>query len=112
MCPLDPNHPLYFAYRSENILALELDMPERLTCDITPGSGPDPRAQAAIDQAFWDDGHILLLAPPSGIQQQLHLVGQDISSYTMHQRTGSPMGGHPHRPGSARRQAGSAVQLR
>ena len=99
--------------RSENILALELDMPERVTFDIIQGSGPDPRAQAAIDQAFWEDGHILLLGPVGGVQQQLHLVGQDMSSYAMQQRAASPGGGHLQRPGSAsRRQTGPAIQLR
>lgn len=65
-----PSPPLS---RTDNILALELDMPERLTHDLGP-DGPDPRAQAAIDAAFWDDGYVLLMGPPGGPQQALHLV--------------------------------------
>lgn len=111
---------LMLVCRSENILALELDMPERVTYDILPGQGPDPRAQQAIDQAFWEDGHILLLAPPGGVQQQLHLAGPDMNSFVMQQKAASPVpghqqrpsSGHPQRPGSARRQSGQGMQLR
>jgi len=91
--------------RSDNILALELDLPERVTFDMLPdGQGPDPRVQAAIDSAFWDDGHVLLLGPPGSPQQQLHLVGPDMSGYSA-----SPK---QQRPGSAnRRYAGSATAV-
>ena len=90
-------------FRSDNILALELDLPERVTFDMLPdGQGPDPRVQAAIDSAFWEDGHILLLGPPGSPQQQLHLVGQDMSGFAMSQKQ--------QRPGSAaRRHTGAAA---
>lgn len=69
------NHALLHN-RDENILALELDVPERSTYDIGP-SGPDSRAQIAINAALWQDGLVLLLAPAggsSGIAQPLHLT--------------------------------------
>jgi hypothetical protein len=53
--------------------------------------------QAAIDSAFWEDGHILLAGPPGSPQQQLHLVGQDMSGYAMsprQQRPGTPSRRH------------------
>ncbi|WIA12242.1 hypothetical protein OEZ85_012308 [Tetradesmus obliquus] len=92
-------------FRSENILALELDMPERVTFDVLQETGaPDPRAQAAIDAAFWEDGHILLLGPPGSPQQQLHLVGPEgVGGYAMQQqqqRQGVG-GGAQQRPGSS-----------
>lgn len=92
--------------RSDNILALELDLPERVTFDMLPdGQGPDPRVQAAIDSAFWEEGHILLLGPPGSPQQQLHLVGQDMSGYAV-----SPKQQPSQRPGSAsRRHTGQAA---
>ncbi|GFH07226.1 kinesin-like protein, partial [Haematococcus lacustris] len=47
-------------FKSENILNLELDMPERTTYDYT-GPGVDPRVQAAINAAFADDGELLFV---------------------------------------------------
>lgn len=91
--------------RSDNILALELDLPERVTFDMLPdGQGPDPRVQAAIDSAFWEDGHILLMGRPGSPQQQLHLLGQDMGGYAV------PSPKQQLRPGSAgqRRTAGQA----
>jgi len=45
-------------FKSENILALELDMPERTTYDYgTPGF--DDRVQAALNAAFVDEGEML-----------------------------------------------------
>lgn len=82
-------------------MALELDLPERLTFDMQPGrQGPDPRVQAAIDSAFWEDGHILLLGPPSQ-QQQLHLVGPDMSSYALAAPHNTLRQQQQQRPGSA-----------
>lgn len=72
---------------------------------LPDGQGPDPRVQEAIDSAFWEDGHILLMGRPGSAQQQLHLVGQDMGGYSMP----SPKQ-HQLRPGSAsrRRTAGQA----
>lgn len=47
-------------FRSDNILNLELDMPERTTYDYE-GPGMDPRVQAAINAAFADDGELLFV---------------------------------------------------
>eukprot|EP00879_Flechtneria_rotunda_P031664 GHRR01034613.1.p1 GENE.GHRR01034613.1~~GHRR01034613.1.p1 ORF type:complete len:168 (+),score=67.27 GHRR01034613.1:522-1025(+) len=106
-------------FRNENILALELDMPERVTYDFVEGGGPDPCVQAAIDAAFWEDGHILLvLGSPGSAQQQLHLINGDMNSYSVQpQQQAAPAaasGGRYHqRPSSAasRRSPGPAVQL-
>lgn len=89
--------------RSENILALELDMPERVTFDILQDTGePDPRAQAAIDQAFWEDGHILLLGMPGSPQQQLHLVRPELlGSYAVQHQAAATAGGQLQRPSSS-----------
>jgi hypothetical protein len=94
-------------HRSDDILALELDLPERITFDMLPGGqGIDPGVQAAIDTAFWEEGHILLLGPPGSPQQQLHLAGTDMSRYAM----GSPKQQQQQRPGSAsRRHTGAAA---
>jgi hypothetical protein len=105
--------------RSDNILALELDMPERLSCELGPDGPSDSRAQAAIDAAYWDDGHVLLLGPRGSPQQQLHLVSADMSGYAMQQQQpalGASFKQQPHpsqRPGSAsRRQPGAQSAVR
>jgi hypothetical protein len=111
--------------RSDNILALELDVPAAPSSDwaLGQGGGPNPRAQAAIDAAFWEDGHVLLLGPPGSPQQQLHLVAGDMSGYGMaspaatgaaqrqQQQAAPPPKQHP--PSSAsRRQPGAASAAR
>lgn len=87
-------------------------MPERVTFDLGP-DGPDPRAQAAIDAAFWEDGHVLLLGPAGGPQQALHLVPAGpgaLAAYEMQQpRPAGPAAAKQQRPSSAsRRRPGSA----
>lgn len=47
-------------FKGENILSLELDLPERTTYDYA-GPGTDPRVQAAIHAAFADDGELLFV---------------------------------------------------
>lgn len=84
-------------------------MPDRVTFDISHNGRLDPRVQEAVDQAFWEDGHILLLAPMSGVQQRLNLAVQDLSSYAMQQRAASPASAGSQRPSSARRQAGKMM---
>ena len=44
-------------FKGENILSLELDLPERTTYDFEGGT--DPRVRAAIDAAFADAGELL-----------------------------------------------------
>jgi hypothetical protein len=77
-------------------------MPERVTFDVLQETGaPDPRAQAAIDQAFWEDGHILLMGPPGSPQQQLHIVGvEELGGYAMQQQQVAA-GGVQQRPSSS-----------
>jgi kinesin family protein 3/17 len=66
-------------FRSENILAMELDMPDRVTFDFVDqgpnggGAVPDPRAQAAIDAVLKWDRHSLLIFTPAGATGPLHL---------------------------------------
>jgi kinesin family protein 3/17 len=48
-------------FKSENILNLELDMPERTTYDYE-GPGMNPRVQAALNAAFADDSEMLYTA--------------------------------------------------
>jgi hypothetical protein len=78
-------------------------MPERVTFDVLQETGaPDPCAQAAINQAFWEDGHILLLGPPGSPQQQLHLVGEPLmGGYAMQQQQVVAGGGVQQRPSSS-----------
>jgi hypothetical protein len=78
-------------------------MPERVTFDVLQETGaPDPRAQAAIDAAFWEDGHILLMGPPGSPQQQLHLVGAEgLGGYAMQQHHVVAAGGVQQRPSSS-----------
>mmetsp|Transcript_30808 Transcript_30808/g.87134 ORF Transcript_30808/g.87134 Transcript_30808/m.87134 type:complete len:456 (-) Transcript_30808:81-1448(-) len=53
-------------FKGENILTLELDMPERTTYDY---GGPmmDDRVRAALDAAFVDDGEMLFLGSAENI---------------------------------------------
>ncbi|KAG2498997.1 hypothetical protein HYH03_003183 [Edaphochlamys debaryana] len=55
-------------FKSENILNLELDLPERTTYDYE-GPGVDPRVQAAINAAFAEDGELIFV----GSEQNVHL---------------------------------------
>ncbi|EFJ51094.1 kinesin-like protein [Volvox carteri f. nagariensis] len=55
-------------FKSENILNLELDLPERTTYDYE-GPGVDPRVQAAINAAFAEDGEFIFV----GSEQNVHL---------------------------------------
>eukprot|EP00899_Mesostigma_viride_P027813 jgi/Mesvir1/8216/Mv12506-RA.2 len=48
-------------FKSENILTMELDMPERTTYDYD-GGAVNSRVQAALDAAFVDDGEMLFAA--------------------------------------------------
>ncbi|KAL6762472.1 kinesin-2 motor subunit FLA8 [Haematococcus lacustris] len=81
-------------FKSENILNLELDMPERTTYDYT-GPGVDPRVQAAINAAFADDGELLFVgSTATTTAASLH---DSVVSLTPDQ------GGAAARPGSASR---------
>jgi hypothetical protein len=101
--------------RCENLLALELDVPERSTFDIIPGVGPDPRAQAAIDAAFWEDGlvlvvggaqkmqHVHLLGPQTqGVAGGVGFIGQKGQLSPQSAAGSRPRSGQQRRPGSAR----------
>mmetsp|Transcript_40494 Transcript_40494/g.89986 ORF Transcript_40494/g.89986 Transcript_40494/m.89986 type:complete len:782 (-) Transcript_40494:415-2760(-) len=81
-------------FKSENILNLELDMPERTTYDYE-GPGVDPRVQAAINAAFADDGELLFV----GSAEMENVYGADNL-----QAMEAPGG----RPDSARRRPASA----
>ena len=59
-------------FRSENILAMELDLPDRVTFDYYEGGQPDPRAQAAIDAMFAWDAHSYLVFSWPGAQGPAH----------------------------------------
>ena len=84
-------------------------MPERSTFDINPGVGPDPRAQAAIDAAFWEDGLVLVVAGA----HKMHMLGPQLQGtggllgqrgLSPQSATGSrPRSGQQRRPGSAAR---------
>jgi hypothetical protein len=73
-------------FKSENILNLELDMPERTTYDYE-GPGMNPRVQAAINAAFADDSEML---PASYIPVSAPVPEEKAK---------------PARPGSARRKS-------
>lgn len=83
-------------FKSENILALELDLPERTTYDYE-GPGVDPRVQAAIAAAFADDGQLLFVG--SDVEQHVYM-GDDVAGQT------AVAGGA--RPDSAKRRPASA----
>nr|AEG74528.1 kinesin-2 motor subunit FLA8 [Dunaliella salina] len=87
-------------FRSENILNLELDMPERTTYDYV-GPGVDPRVQAAINAAFADDGELLFVGnSPSATPMYNGEAVQAVDA--------SASMGSGSRPGSARRRPDSA----
>lgn len=79
-------------FRGENILNLELDMPERTTYDYE-GPGVDPRVQAAINAAFADDGELLFVGSNAAGQERVHGA----------EELAHGGGGGRARPGSARR---------
>mmetsp|Transcript_30217 Transcript_30217/g.77012 ORF Transcript_30217/g.77012 Transcript_30217/m.77012 type:complete len:779 (-) Transcript_30217:292-2628(-) len=88
-------------FKSDNILNLELDMPERTTYDYE-GPGVDPRVQAAINAAFADDGELLFVGSGDGGAGG---GGGGERVYDAEAVGGMDAGG---RPGSARRRPGSA----
>jgi hypothetical protein len=100
-CMLRPHpHPHPCSFKSDNILNLELDMPERTTYDYE-GPGVDPRVQAAINAAFADDGELLFV----GSGDAGGGGGNSERVYDAEAVAGMDAGG---RPGSARRRPGSA----
>eukprot|EP00793_Prasinoderma_coloniale_P000109 PRCOL_00005617-RA len=78
-------------YRSENILNLDLDMPERTTYDYE-GPGHNPRVQAALNAAFADDVY--------GMQGGSETLGNVYFSYD--DMAGQPVEGVPERPRTAK----------
>ncbi|GBF99862.1 kinesin-ii motor subunit [Raphidocelis subcapitata] len=87
-------------FRSENILAMELDLPERVTFDWYEGAPPDPRAQAAIDAALNWDAHSLLIFAPPRAQGPLQLGAPRAAAAAAY-------GAGPPRPGSGGARPGS-----
>mmetsp|Transcript_12810 Transcript_12810/g.33988 ORF Transcript_12810/g.33988 Transcript_12810/m.33988 type:complete len:804 (+) Transcript_12810:279-2690(+) len=87
-------------FRSENILNLELDMPERTTYDYV-GPGVDPRVQAAINAAFADDGELLFVGSNASATPMYD--GEAVQAVEAPASTGSGS-----RPGSARKRPDSA----
>ncbi|MEW5311561.1 MAG: hypothetical protein WDW38_003270 [Sanguina aurantia] len=85
-------------FKSENILNLELDMPERTTYDYE-GPGVDPRVQAAINAAFADDGELLFVG--SEVDQHMYL-GDDVGNMQPAQQQAGGGAASPGRPESAR----------
>lgn len=83
-------------FKSENILNLELDMPERTTYDYE-GPGVDARVQAAINAAFADDGELLFV----GSVDQENVYGAD--NIGNMDAGGRPASAARKRPDSARR---------
>ncbi|KAG1658518.1 hypothetical protein FOA52_009861 [Chlamydomonas sp. UWO 241] len=86
-------------FRGENILNLELDMPERTTYDYE-GPGVDPRVQAAINAAFADDGELLFVGSAGGRDDPVY-AAEDLAAGG---GSGRPDSASKRRPGSARRQ--------
>lgn len=84
-------------FRSENILNLELDMPERTTYDYE-GPKMDPRVQSAINAAFADDGELLFV----GSDAEKAYLGEDINAMMQRPGTQQSRAGGPARPPSAR----------
>lgn len=84
-------------YRSENILNLDLDMPERTTYDYE-GPGHNPRVQAALNAAFADDVY--------GMQGGSETMGAVYFSYddfagNAQPKKERPRSAKPKRPGTA-----------
>lgn len=82
-------------FKGENILNLELDLPERTTYDFD-GPGTDPRVQAAINAAFADDGELLFI----GSAAEKLRDADDVK--VMEQRRPGTSSGRSGRPSSAR----------
>ena len=61
-------------FRFENILLMELDLPDRVTFDLPDcaGAPPDPDHQAALDAMFDWGRHSLLVFAPPGAPGPLH----------------------------------------
>lgn len=90
-------------FRSENILSLELDMPERTTLDYNAvlGAGSD-HVQEALNAAFADDGDVMFVGNDSF--QNVHMepgAAQPEPARSKPQRASSGRA----RPSSARRKA-------
>lgn len=97
--------------RYENILAMEMDLPERVTFDFYEGGVIDPRMQAAVDAVLGFDRHSFLVFMPAGAPGPLHLGGPPAvpeAAYGVREegtRAGAGAGGQ--RPGSAGQRPGS-----
>ena len=53
----DPDAEIFFVFQAENILLVELDMPNRTTRDYE-GPAVAPKIQAALDAALMDEDDI------------------------------------------------------
>ncbi|GMH45965.1 hypothetical protein BSKO_13929 [Bryopsis sp. KO-2023] len=86
-------------FKSDNILNLELDMPERTTYDYE-GMGMDERVQDALNAAFADDPEALLLGP--SCHTNVFLAGGETQQRVTESQERRPSSGR-RRPSSARR---------
>lgn len=94
-------------FRSENILAMELDLPDRVTFDYVEGGAPDPRAQAAVDAMFDWDAHSYLVFTWPGAQGPAHLAGPQAAPAAAY---GGGGGGGVKQAGAAARPASGGRQ--
>mmetsp|Transcript_18106 Transcript_18106/g.58577 ORF Transcript_18106/g.58577 Transcript_18106/m.58577 type:complete len:365 (+) Transcript_18106:63-1157(+) len=90
-------------FKTENILSLELDMPERTTYDYDTMAAANPRVQAALDAAFSEDSEMVFVsAASSGSSDKLRNVAM------MEERGGSRGAARPQ--SAARRRPGTATR--
>ncbi|EGD72527.1 Kif3b protein [Salpingoeca rosetta] len=82
-------------YRSENVMTLELDLPERTTQDYT-GPAVDARVQEVLNDALHDDDELVMEEPVGDF------IGEGIKSAQREMRRRKAASGRPKRPGTAK----------
>jgi kinesin family member 3B len=85
-------------FRSENILTLELDLPERTTFDFDP-DGVTESAQQALNLAFADDDGIMIVGAPEN-DPPVAMISPDAAPGALERPQSSRQ-----RPSSARRRS-------
>jgi hypothetical protein len=104
-------------FRSENILAMELDMPDRVTFDYVEGGGPqDPRLQAALDAVLRPERHAFLVFAAPGAAGPLQLGAPQVVPAGAYGAAGgggaAAAGGRPGSGGGGARAVAAALQQR
>eukprot|EP00898_Chlorokybus_atmophyticus_P006255 jgi/Chlat1/6630/Chrsp482S00879 len=90
-------------FRADNVLALDLDMPERTTYDYDAAAIRDPRVQAAVDAAFADEGEMLFMDNNAGTTRSVYFSYKDHDTHAAADYALTNHNPNVIRPKSARR---------